>query len=117
LALARVASLTVRLPHTLLFDQADLALTFRCPLSPHAALTGSMTTWFNHVVAPVLQQHLGDSEYINGPNFTATDVYVGFSLFVAETQLGLLQTHKQLKAYLYRLMARPAFQAALKGWQ
>jgi glutathione S-transferase len=77
------------------------------------SLTGATTAWFNQTVAPVMLEHLGENHYINGTTFTATDVYVGFSLYIADKLLGISQ-FQPLQLYLQRLMKRKAFKEAFK---
>jgi len=56
---------------------------------------------------------LQSSRYIMGPEFTAADIMLGYSLSLAE-HLGLVdERHPNVRAYLARLLDRPAFREAL----
>jgi glutathione S-transferase len=60
----------------------------------------------------VVEEAVGEREYIAGPEFSAADVMVGFTLSAARL-LGVLDARfPNLEAYLARLEARPAFQRA-----
>ena len=59
-----------------------------------------------------VEQALEDREYLVAERFTIADIAVGYALFLG-TSLGLDARYKpNCRAYLERLMARPAFQAA-----
>ncbi len=63
-----------------------------------------------------LDQHLENREYLCDNRFTIADVTVGFALYFGDCE-GLGEDYSpQVKAYLARLVARPAFQkSALVG--
>jgi len=67
-------------------------------------------SWWSHTVRPVIFAKLQDKKYLNGDEFTATDVYLGFSLFLAHHG-GLLSKaqDKTILDYYGRLCTRPAF--------
>jgi glutathione S-transferase len=63
------------------------------------------------LIEPVLET----GEWLCGDRFTAADISVGYALRLAST-LGFAETFKpQLKSYLDRLQARPAFVRALRA--
>jgi glutathione S-transferase len=62
--------------------------------------------------AAVLNRALGDQDYLVGNEFTAADIVVGYSLFVADMVKLLPAKAQHLNAYYKRLQARPAFQKA-----
>jgi glutathione S-transferase len=62
-------------------------------------------------VAPVLEAHLKGREYIVGNKFSAADVVVAGMLTFAN-MLNNLDGYPELKAYLGRMMARPAAKKA-----
>jgi glutathione S-transferase len=59
-----------------------------------------------------IEDRLEDNEYLAGSEFTAADIMMGFTLFVALT-LGFLEDHPNLKDYLTRLQERQGMQNAL----
>jgi len=60
-----------------------------------------------------LQRELGEKTYLLGEEFTAADVMMGFTLAAATVVELLDDRHQPLKAYLGRLMSRPAFLATM----
>lgn len=63
--------------------------------------------------AKVLDQHLGETGYLLGSDFTAADVMVGYALHIAQL-LGLLQdAPDDVQKYWARLAERPAYQRAI----
>jgi glutathione S-transferase len=61
----------------------------------------------------VLERALVTSDYLPGPDFTAADIQLHFTVAAARA-LGVLDDrHPNLQAYLSRLEARPAFQRAV----
>ncbi len=59
-----------------------------------------------------LEDHLGEDGYVVGPDFSAADIMLGFTL-VAGQALGVLDgSFPKTIAYVSRLVARPAFQIA-----
>ncbi len=62
--------------------------------------------------AGVLNQTLAKQNYLIDDEFTAADIVVGYSLFVADMANMLPARSNQLTAYYDRLKARPAFQSA-----
>jgi len=72
--------------------------------------TSGTKTWWTGVVLPVLTAALKGQDFINGKNFTLTDVYLGYSLYFANNA-GLLsdEASKPVAEYYARIAARPAF--------
>lgn len=69
------------------------------------AKIGEMLAFVDDALAP--------ADHILGPQFTAADVMLGYSLALADN-LGLVgEPHIRIRAYLERLSARPAFRDAL----
>lgn len=66
--------------------------------------------WFDKVCEP-FNEHLNENDYLVENRFTAADVVTGGVLLWA-LKLGMLKQESPVKAYLSRLMERPAFQAA-----
>ena len=62
--------------------------------------------------AGVLERSLSGQDYLIDDEFTAADVVVGYSLFVADMAKILPAKTKRLAAYYDRLRERPAFQKA-----
>ncbi len=59
-----------------------------------------------------MERSLSGNDYLLGPEFSAADIMMGFTLAVARA-LGVLgDGHPGLLAYLARLEARPAFRKA-----
>ncbi|UJR85487.1 glutathione S-transferase family protein [Sandaracinus amylolyticus] len=69
-------------------------------------------TW--KTAAPFLVKTLSKQDWLVGGAFSAADVVVGFDIALAGN-MGMLEGHPALQAYLGRLMARPAFAKAFKG--
>lgn len=66
--------------------------------------------WFSRVCAP-LNGVLKDNQYLVENRFTAADVVTGGVLLWA-LKLGMLKQESPVKAYITRLMERPAFRRA-----
>lgn len=62
--------------------------------------------------ATVLNRMLAKQDYLVGNEFTAADVVVGYSLFLADMAKLLPAKMKHLAGYYQRLIERPAFQKA-----
>jgi glutathione S-transferase len=60
----------------------------------------------------VVDQALAGKDYLLGPEFSAADVMMGFTLEAAKMLGALDPEHANLAAYLQRLEARPAFRRA-----
>lgn len=61
-----------------------------------------------------LERELGESEWFAGPAITAADIMMSFPLEAARSRAGLdTARHPRLAAWLERIHARPAYQAAL----
>ena len=62
----------------------------------------------------LVEQRLGEAEWFSGNTFTAADVMMGFALTSGRLFSGRkLDDTPNLRAYLQRVGARPAFQAAM----
>jgi glutathione S-transferase len=61
-----------------------------------------------------LNHTLGKSSWFCGDELTAADIQMSFALEAAEVRTDLDRDYANLKAYLHRMRARPAYQAALK---
>lgn len=69
--------------------------------------------WY-HARLRKLDAHIADRDYLVANKFTIADIAVGYALFFGETQ-GLDKDYTpQVKDYLARLKARPAFQKTQK---
>jgi glutathione S-transferase len=65
-----------------------------------------------HTTLMVAERGLATSDYLPGPEFSAADIQLHFTIAAANA-LGVLDDrHPRLQAYLARLEARPAFQRA-----
>jgi glutathione S-transferase len=75
--------------------------------------SGATKQWWSSVVRPVLCEHLAGQDYINGKNFSLTDVYLAYSLYWAN-KIGLLKDaeNKPIADYFARTISRPAFKKA-----
>ena len=82
---------------------------------PHKGLGGAAddyAKWY-HARLRLLNNTLADDrEFLCADRFTVADVCVGYALFLGR-QIGIGDYASQTAAYLDRLVARPAFQAAL----
>jgi len=61
-----------------------------------------------------LEGEIGTSGWFAGPEFTAADIQMSFPLEAAASRGGLDASRPRLSAFLERIHARPAYQAALK---
>ena len=62
-----------------------------------------------------LEQHLGRDQYLMGASFTAPDAYLFTTLRWTE-RVGIdLSAYPNLRAFMKRVEARPAVQAAMKA--
>ena len=62
--------------------------------------------------ASILDQTVADRDYLLGDDFTAADIVIGYSLFLAEMANMMPPKATHLAAYYQRLAQRPAFQKA-----
>ena len=62
--------------------------------------------------AQVLDRVLAEHDYLVGDEFSAADIVVGYTLFLADLAKMLPASSKHLKAYYERLRQRPSFQMA-----
>jgi glutathione S-transferase len=103
----------------LLFGEAGLAM-YGNPLvaTKYMAPEDERVNWTSDYLKTTFAQrlgyfddHLGDSPYIAGDRFTAADISVGYSIsmvrFATDNELS-----PNLRAYLERMRARPAYQRA-----
>lgn len=60
-----------------------------------------------------LESELALRAYFAGPDFTAADIMMSFPLEAARARAGLNNTRPHLIAWLDKMHARPAYQAAL----
>lgn len=66
-----------------------------------------------HTTLMVVERALEHSDYLPGPDFSAADIQLHFTIAAARA-LGVLDArHPRLHAYLERLETRPAFQRAI----
>jgi glutathione S-transferase len=70
-----------------------------------------------HVAYDWLEANLGQGEWAVGERFTLADCAAAPALFYANTVVPFAETHKNLLAYLDRLMARPSFARVLEEAQ
>jgi len=75
-------------------------------------ITGNVQKWFKKIVLPKILSDLGTNTYINGPSFTATDLFLGYSLALA-SWLDLFKPDSEIGQYFARISQRPGFVAAL----
>ncbi len=61
----------------------------------------------------LMEAELGKSAWFAGPELTGADVMMSFPVEAAASRIGL-GSHPKLKAWLEKVHARPAYQAALK---
>lgn len=61
-----------------------------------------------------MEADLSQSKFLAGDRFTAADIAVGYTLFMADLRGALNEDYPETKAYLGRMNARPAWEAALK---
>jgi len=67
-------------------------------------------SWDNDVAAN-FERELDENQFICGERFTAADIMIGWTLFMANL-LGWLEGHDQLREYLGRLSRRSAYQSS-----
>jgi glutathione S-transferase len=87
--------------HTLLLPEAER--------DPGIAAEGRRV--FRHY-ARELDRHFGTRDYVVDNEFTAADIVIGYTLYVADACQELPEELKTLRAYYERLRARPAFRKA-----
>lgn len=61
-----------------------------------------------------MEASLGDSDWFCGDELTAADVQMSFAIEAAEVRTSLRDDYPRLAAFLDRVRARPAYQAALE---
>ncbi len=66
-----------------------------------------------HTTLMVAERALGKSDYLPGPEFSAADIQLHFTVAAAGVLGALDDRHPNLHAYLSRLQARPAYQRAV----
>ena len=65
-------------------------------------------------IQDLMEKQLSDHPYLAGERFTAADIAFGYSLQMASMRGGLGEDSPVTQAYVDRMEARPAWQAALK---
>lgn len=62
----------------------------------------------------IVEQRLGEADYFGGSQLTTADIMMGFQLTTSRAMSGMSIDHlPNLKAYLQRIGARPAYQRAM----
>ena len=61
-----------------------------------------------------LDTQLADNAFVAGERFTAADIALGYTLFMADQRGGLLEPYGNIRDYVGRMNARPAWQRALE---
>ncbi len=61
-----------------------------------------------------MEADLSAHDFLAGDRFTAADIAMGYTLYMADLRGELQGTYPETKAYLERMNARPAWQAALE---
>ena len=61
-----------------------------------------------------MEADLSQSKFLAGDRFTAADIALGYTIFMADLRGKLDENYPETKAYLHRMNARPAWKAALK---
>jgi len=77
--------------------------------------TKGLEKWWHNRVEPIICNHLGNNKYIQGDEFTATDLYLGFSLTFIKHNGILEKSNKKIQDYYDRILKRPAFLKANEG--
>lgn len=78
---------------------------------------GVRDAYLNHTTKALfdhLDAELGKSDWLAGPDFTAADIIMSFPVEAALQRLDAVKNAKNLKAYVDRLHARPAYRRALE---
>jgi len=70
-----------------------------------------------HQAYGVMEQEMESKTWAIGDDFTLADCAAAPALFYANTVVPFAETHKNLAAYLDRLMARPSFARVLEEAQ
>lgn len=78
----------------------------------HAAQLAQLRSRWDEIVAPIVTRTVGDGPWVCGAHFSAADVMLGWSLYMADL-IDWLDAHAPLQAYLRRIKNRPHFQAAM----
>jgi len=77
--------------------------------------TNALATWWKDRCEPILVKALGDKRYVQGPEFTLSDIYLGYTLMFVNHNGLLLKSHKSIQYYYARLCERPAFKMSNEG--
>jgi len=78
-------------------------------------LTKGTDNWWLNKVEPIIASHLGDNKYLQGNEFTATDLLLGYSLTFVKYNGIMKKSNKKIVEYYQRILERPAFKESLKG--
>ena len=77
-----------------------------------STLSGSIKKWWNSTVVPKLERDLVDNKFLQGDEFSLTDIYLGYTLFIASAyDPKLVSTPKLLSAYYKRVTDRVCFKS------
>jgi len=75
-------------------------------------ITGSLEKWWLNIADPMITKDLGDNDYLQGNEFSMTDIFLGYSLtFIYHNGL-MKKSSSKIQAYYNRLLQRKAFQNA-----
>jgi glutathione S-transferase len=99
---------------TLMPHLGNLVRQHRMPAERRDAATMAQATAKAHELLAFLDGALGEGGYAMGAAFSAADIMLGYSVWLAG-ELGLVDArHAAVRGYLERLLARDAFRAALE---
>ncbi len=72
---------------------------------------------FKEICGPILNNQLGDKDFMYGNSFSAMDVFIGLSvIYVKNKREDWLKDFPNLDKYATRLMERSAFKKANSNW-
>ena len=78
----------------------------------HTAQLAQLRSRWDEIVAPIVIRTVGAGPWVCGATFSAADVMLGWSLYMADL-IDWLAAHEPLRVYMQRVKGRPHFQAAM----
>ena len=78
-------------------------------------LTKGIDTWWLKIVEPTIIQDLGENQFLQGNEFTATDFFLGYTLSFIQHNGIMKKSDPKIVEYYQRITSRKAFSDAMEG--
>jgi hypothetical protein len=72
-------------------------------------ITGSLEKWWLHQAVPLITEHLGENDYIQGKEFTMSDIFLGYCLTFIHHNGLIKKSSTSIQNYYKRIISRKGF--------